>query len=161
MMFPDAKIAASMELGRNKLKYIINHGLVPYFKNILTEDLGSAEFLSVCFDEILNKRIIVKRIWFYHIGIILKIKYKSAIGTVCLWGIGQLQIYFSSGANGDIFTPFGTKALTQNLKSLPRGNQFLLCQLGSFRSPFRVLGHTVGPDLGFSLPHKVHALVMW
>ena len=33
----------------------------------------------------------------------------------------------SPGAHGDIFTPFGTKALTQNLKSLPRGNQFLLC----------------------------------
>ena len=54
-MFPDCKIAASMEFGRKKLKYIINHGLAPYFKNILTEDLGSAEFLSVCFDETLNK----------------------------------------------------------------------------------------------------------
>ena len=55
MMFPDGRIAASVELGRNKLKYIINHGLAPYFENILTEDLGSAEFLSVCFDESLNK----------------------------------------------------------------------------------------------------------
>ena len=29
--------------------------------------------------------------------------------------------------------------------------------------PIRVLGHTVAPDLGFNLPHKVHAynLVMW
>ena len=53
--FPDSKIVASMELFRNKLKYIINHGLVPYFKSILTEDLGSADFLSVCFDEWLNK----------------------------------------------------------------------------------------------------------
>ena len=44
-----------MELGRNKLEYIINHGLAPYFKNILTEDLGSADFVSVCFDECLNK----------------------------------------------------------------------------------------------------------
>ena len=40
VMFPDSKFAASMELGRNKLKYIINHGLAPYFKIILTEDLG-------------------------------------------------------------------------------------------------------------------------
>ena len=55
VMFPDSKFAASMELGRNKLKYIINHGLAPYFKIILTEDLGSADFLSVCFDESLSK----------------------------------------------------------------------------------------------------------
>lgn len=43
-----------MELSKNKLKYI-NHGHSPYFKNILTEDLGSADFLPVCFDESINK----------------------------------------------------------------------------------------------------------
>ena len=53
-LFPDSKIAASMELSKNKLKYI-NHGHTPYFKNILTEDLGSADFLPVCFDESINK----------------------------------------------------------------------------------------------------------
>ena len=46
VMFPDSKIAASMELGINKLKYIINHGLAPYFKNILIEDLESADFFQ-------------------------------------------------------------------------------------------------------------------
>ena len=55
VMLPDSKIAASVELHRNKLKYILNHGLASYFKNILTEDLVSADFLSVCFDECLNK----------------------------------------------------------------------------------------------------------
>ena len=54
VMFPDSKTAASMELGKNKLKSIKNHGLAPYFKNILIEDLGSAGFLSVCCDESLN-----------------------------------------------------------------------------------------------------------
>ena len=54
-MFPDSRIAASMELRRNKVKYIVNCGLSPYLKNILTEDLGSAEFLSVSFDERLNE----------------------------------------------------------------------------------------------------------
>lgn len=43
-----------MELSKSKLKYI-NHGHTPYFKNILTEDLGSADFLPVCFDESINK----------------------------------------------------------------------------------------------------------
>ena len=47
VMFPDSKIATSMELGRNKLKYIVNH--------ILTEDLESADFFSVCIDKSLNK----------------------------------------------------------------------------------------------------------
>ena len=31
VMFPEGKIAASMKLGRNKLKYIINYGLNPLF----------------------------------------------------------------------------------------------------------------------------------
>ena len=30
---------------------------------------------------------------------------------------------YSPGGHGDIFSAFGTKAITQNLKSLPRGNQ--------------------------------------
>ena len=55
VIFPDSEIVVSIELGRNKLKYIMNRGLVPYFKDIFTEDLGSAEFLSVCLDESLNK----------------------------------------------------------------------------------------------------------
>ena len=32
VMFPDSKIAASMKLGRNKLKYIINHGFALILK---------------------------------------------------------------------------------------------------------------------------------
>ena len=38
-------------------------------------------------------------------------------------------IAYSLGAHGDIFTPFGAKVLTQNLKSLPRPrrNQSFLC----------------------------------
>ena len=44
VLFPDSKIAASMELSRNKLNYIIKYGLTPDFKNILIEDLGSADF---------------------------------------------------------------------------------------------------------------------
>ena len=37
------------------MKYIINHELAPYFKYILTEDIDSADFLSVCFNKSLNK----------------------------------------------------------------------------------------------------------
>lgn len=38
--------------------------------------------------------------------------------------------HHSQGAYEDIFTPFETKALTQNSKSMLRGNQVFLCQLG-------------------------------
>ena len=62
-----------------------------------TEDLGTAEFLSVCFDESLNKTTQnCEMDRFYDIGIILKVKYKSAIGIVCLWDMGQPQIYLQN-----------------------------------------------------------------
>ena len=35
LMFPNSNIASSMELGRMKIGYIINHGLASYFKNKL------------------------------------------------------------------------------------------------------------------------------
>lgn len=41
----------------------------------------------------------------------------------------------SSGAHGDNFTSFGTKALAPNLKSLSRGNEFFLCQVGCLWGP--------------------------
>ena len=40
---------------KKEMKYIINHELAPYFKYILTEDIDSADFLSVCFNKSLNK----------------------------------------------------------------------------------------------------------
>ena len=55
---------------------------------------------------------------------------------------------YSPGAHGDIFTPFGTKDLTQYLKPLLKESQFFLCQLGC---PC----HIVGADLGVNSPHKV------
>lgn len=57
VMFPDSKIAASMELGKTKLKYIVNHGLAPYFKDLLKERVLKSQWFSVSFDESLNKSI--------------------------------------------------------------------------------------------------------
>ena len=42
----------------------------------------------------------------------------------------KISFFYSPRVRGDVFTPFGMRALTQNLKSLLRGNQFFLCQLG-------------------------------
>ena len=31
LMFPDSKIASILELGKDKLKYVVNYGIAPYF----------------------------------------------------------------------------------------------------------------------------------
>ena len=42
-MFPDSKIAKSFQVGPDKLKYICNFGLAPFFKTILAEKLKKSE----------------------------------------------------------------------------------------------------------------------
>ena len=60
LMFPDSNIASSMELGRTKIGFIINHGLAPYFKDKLFKSLvpecfSNAPRFVYCFDESFNK----------------------------------------------------------------------------------------------------------
>ena len=55
IMFPDSNIAKQYQMGPDKLKYIVNWGLAPYFKDLLIEDISKAKYLSVGFDESLNK----------------------------------------------------------------------------------------------------------
>ena len=55
VMFPNSKIASQMELRRMKLKYIVNFGLGPYFKEILKCETTASEWYSINFDESLNK----------------------------------------------------------------------------------------------------------
>ena len=50
-MFPDTKIAEKMELGPSKLKYLVNHGLAPCFKECLSDDILKSEYFVVSFDE--------------------------------------------------------------------------------------------------------------
>ena len=53
-MFLDSKIAKDMRLGADKVKYVINFGIAPAFKNALTECMKKSEFCIVSFDESLN-----------------------------------------------------------------------------------------------------------
>ena len=53
-MFPDSKIAKSFELGATKLKYVINFGIAPYFKDILYNHLKKSNCFVISFDESLN-----------------------------------------------------------------------------------------------------------
>ena len=52
-MFPNSNIAKSFELGVTKLKYVINFGITPYFRDILYNHLKSDCFV-ISFDESLN-----------------------------------------------------------------------------------------------------------
>ena len=48
-MFPDKKIAEKKNgIGTpNKLKYLVNHGLAPYFKECLSDDILKSEYFVV------------------------------------------------------------------------------------------------------------------
>ncbi|XP_055551549.1 uncharacterized protein LOC129733946 [Wyeomyia smithii] len=54
-MFPDSDIAASFELGRTKIGYLITYGLAPYFSQKILGVLTQLSEFVVGFDESLNK----------------------------------------------------------------------------------------------------------
>ena len=53
-MFPDSETAKSYEMGRTKLGYVVNFGLRPYLRRLLTEDIKKSPYYSISFDESLN-----------------------------------------------------------------------------------------------------------
>ena len=56
-MFPDSQIAQKMWLETNKLKYMVNHGIAPYVKDILRvlrDDVKKSDWYVVSFDESMN-----------------------------------------------------------------------------------------------------------
>lgn len=54
-MFPDSKIAQSFCMGKTKASYLINHGLAPYFQEMLQKEIRQCADYVVSFDESLNK----------------------------------------------------------------------------------------------------------
>ena len=54
-MFPDSNIAKNYQMGANKLQYMVNWGIAPYFKDRLVENVNKSKYLSIGFDESLNK----------------------------------------------------------------------------------------------------------
>ena len=53
-MFPDSFIAKSFKMGPDKLRYVVNFGLPPYFKTALEQQVKNSECISVSFDDSLN-----------------------------------------------------------------------------------------------------------
>lgn len=54
-MFPDSEIAKKMQLGPDKMAYIVKFGLAEYFRSILIEEAKMADCFVLAFDEALNK----------------------------------------------------------------------------------------------------------
>ena len=49
-IFPGSKIAKSFQVGPDKLKYICNFGLAPFFKTILARKLKNSEQYVISYD---------------------------------------------------------------------------------------------------------------
>ena len=45
-MFQDSKIASKIELGKGKLKYVVNYGITPFFTERLKKKQNSAMLLG-------------------------------------------------------------------------------------------------------------------
>ena len=56
-MLPDSSITEKYHLGPDKLRYSVNFGLGPYFKNMLMESVRKSAHFVIRFDESLNKAI--------------------------------------------------------------------------------------------------------
>lgn len=54
-MFSDSQIAAKIQLGRDKISYMIMFGIAPYYRSELEETLQKTSFVVIGFDESLNK----------------------------------------------------------------------------------------------------------
>ena len=54
-MFPDGKIAEKIQLEPSKLKCVVNHGVAPYVKEILKNQVIDTVWFAVSFDESLNE----------------------------------------------------------------------------------------------------------
>jgi len=54
LMFPDSKVAEKFSIQHSKMSYVISHGLGPYFRDRLVEDVKSCQRFVLCFDEQTN-----------------------------------------------------------------------------------------------------------
>ena len=54
-MFSECPTAHKFQLGPDKLKYVINWGLAPHFKDLFKAKLQNSKFLVIYFNESLNK----------------------------------------------------------------------------------------------------------
>ena len=54
-MFPDSKIAQNFTCGKTKCSYILCHGITPFIKETLLNELKEVPYYTTLFDESYNK----------------------------------------------------------------------------------------------------------
>ena len=97
-MFNDSKVSSKMELGPGKIRYVVNHGMAPYFKTILKDEILLSDCFVVSFDESLNqvtqqcKMDLVIRFWNFTQNKI----------QVRFWN----SVYFGHGTHVDLLKNF-------------------------------------------------------
>ena len=70
-MFSDSQVAASFQMSKTKVRYLLCYGIAPYFKENLLRDIQRSAMYSVSFDESHNEVLqkqqmdIVIRYWNY------------------------------------------------------------------------------------------------
>ena len=55
-MFPESKIAAYFAIWKDKTHYVVNHGIVPYFKEMLVNEAKKTPCYVLLFDKSLNEK---------------------------------------------------------------------------------------------------------
>lgn len=55
LMFPDSEVAQKYKVGKTKASYFTNHGLKPHFHHELLGKLERCPYISVYFDEAMNR----------------------------------------------------------------------------------------------------------
>jgi hypothetical protein len=83
-MFPDSKIAEKFSIQHSKMSYVISHGIGPYFRNQLVEDLKSCQRFVVCFDEQTNNQNkkqldLLVRYWSLKKGLVVTRYYRTIL----------------------------------------------------------------------------------
>jgi len=54
-MLPDSKTGSKMEFGKDKLKYVVNYEIAPFFAKGVKKQVDESEWLAVSYDESLKK----------------------------------------------------------------------------------------------------------
>ena len=55
-MFADSSIALNFAISEDKIRYIVNYGIAPYFKGLLIDEIKKSLCHSISFDESMNSK---------------------------------------------------------------------------------------------------------
>nr|XP_046480982.1 uncharacterized protein LOC124218506 [Neodiprion pinetum] len=108
LMFDENGTAKAMILGPDKMGYTILHGLAPFFKNELLNDIPQNECFVVSFDESLNKVCQLEQMDF-----VLRYWSKTKDETV-----SRYFVFLGHTTSADLLTAFKKELSSLNMKNL-------------------------------------------